>query len=87
MPKAYNVDKFLEFMAEGGIFLFYFLGLRDALLVSAVVSACAPPAANALVFASKFNRDTELAVTLVAVATAVSILTMPVVVAVSMTLP
>ena len=68
-------------------FLFYFLGLRDALLVSAVVSACAPPAANALVFASKFNRDTELAVTLVAVATAVSILTMPVVVAVSMTLP
>ena len=27
MPKAYNVDKFLEFMAEGGIFLFYFLGI------------------------------------------------------------
>ena len=66
--------------------LFYLLSFRGNLLVSVVISICAPPAANALVFASKFKRDTELAVTLVSVATAISIITMPVIVAVSMSL-
>lgn len=66
--------------------LFYLLSFRETLLVSVVISTCAPPAANALVFASKFKRDTELAVTLVSVATALSIITMPLIVALSMSL-
>lgn len=64
--------------------LFYLMSFRGALLVSVVISACAPPAANALVFASKFERDTELAVTLVSVATILSIVTMPLIVSASM---
>ncbi len=65
---------------------FYIMGLRGTLLVSAVISSCAPVAANALVFASKFERDTELAATLVPISTLISVMTMPVVVALSMAL-
>ncbi len=66
------------------IFLFYILGLRGPVLASLAISACAPVAANTLVFAAKFGKDTELAVTLVSISTLVSIATMPLVVSLSM---
>lgn len=68
------------------ILLFCMLGLGGSVLVSIAISACAPVAANTLVFAAKFGRDTELAVTLVSISTLVSIATMPLVVSLSMIL-
>ena len=69
------------------ILLLCALGIKGTILSSIAISACAPVAANALVFASKYNRDTELAATFVSASTLASIVTMPIVVSLAMTLP
>ena len=66
------------------IMLCYAAGVRGVLLASVAISACAPVAANALIFAGKHNRDTELAATVVSVSTLASIVTMPLLVALAM---
>ncbi len=69
------------------IMLLYAFGIKGLLLASIAISACSPVGANVLVFASKFNKDTEFAATFVSVSTLTSIITMPLVVSIAMTLP
>lgn len=52
-------------------------GIRGDMLVSLSICCAAPVAANATMFASKFNRDTELSVNLVSLSTLLSLATMP----------
>ena len=66
------------------IILFHALGLNGIVLASVAISVCTPIAANALIFALKFNRDAELAVALVSVSTLASIATMPFLVTLAM---
>ena len=66
------------------IAILYVAGLRGVILASVAISACAPVAATALVFAGIFNRDTELAATLVSVTTVISIVSMPLLVSLAM---
>lgn len=55
-------------------------------MVIAIVIACsAPTAATTTMFAAKFNRDAELSVSIVAVSTLLSIITMPLVVGLAYT--
>lgn len=58
-------------------------GVREIVLVSLIVSASAPVAAVTSIFSTKFSRDTEFSVNLVTITTVLSILTMPLVVALS----
>lgn len=60
------------------------IGLRGTLLTSMVIAASAPTAANTVVFSAMFKRDSELAVTLVAISTLFSILTMPLIISLTM---
>ncbi len=60
--------------------LMYICGIRGSLFVSTVISACAPTAAMATMFASKYNSDVELSVALVSVTTIISIITMPLII-------
>ncbi|MBO7430881.1 MAG: AEC family transporter [Spirochaetia bacterium] len=64
--------------------LFYLAGIRGLLLVSLVISASAPSAANTVMFSVLFNRDTKLAVTLVSVSVLISLFTMPLVISLAM---
>lgn len=52
-------------------------GIRGDMLVSLSICCAAPVAANATMFASKYNRDTELSVNLVSLSTLLSLATMP----------
>lgn len=63
--------------------LFRFLGIGGVLLGSVMVPASAPSASNTALFAAKYNRDTGLASQTVAVVSFLSILTMPVMIAIS----
>ena len=55
-------------------------GLRGNLLASIIIAAAAPCAANTVMFAGKFDRDTSLSATLVSVSTLFSIITMPIII-------
>lgn len=66
--------------------LFYILNIRGTLLTSMVISSCAPPAATTILFAAKFDRDADLASKEVSLLTVLSILTMPVLIAVAQVL-
>ncbi|MCM1320918.1 MAG: AEC family transporter [Bacteroides sp.] len=66
--------------------LLVFAGLRGSLLASVIIAASAPAAANTAIFALKFNRDTTLATTIIAVSTIFSIITMPLVISLAMML-
>lgn len=59
----------------------YALGLRGGVLTAVIIAASAPSAANTVMFSVMFGRDTELATTMVALSTLFSIITMPLVVA------
>lgn len=59
------------------IFVLHWLKLPEPLYKACVISASAPCAANASLFASRFSKDTGLAGELVAFSTACSIMTMP----------
>ena len=66
------------------LLLFYASGIRGLLLISLVISASAPSAANTVMFSVLFNRDTKLAVTLVSVSVLLSLFTMPLVISLAM---
>ena len=66
------------------LLLFYAAGIRGLLLISLVISASAPSAANTVMFSVLFNRDTKLAVTLVSVSVLLSLFTMPLVISLAM---
>ncbi len=67
--------------------LLFLCGLRGDLLVSMAIAGCAPVAAGVPMFATRFSGDTESAVNLVALSTLLSLLTMPLVVALCQLLP
>lgn len=63
--------------------IMYLCGVRDAMLVSMVVAMSAPVAAMTTMFCEKFGADTILSVQLVSLSTLFSMVTMPVIVALS----
>ena len=58
-------------------------GIKGVILVTVAISSSAPIAAATTMFATKFDRDTELSVNLVSLSTVLSIVTMSCIVAVS----
>lgn len=63
--------------------IMYACGIRGVMLVSSIISCSAPIAAATTMFSAKFNKNTELSVSLVSASTLVSLVTMPLVVGVS----
>lgn len=61
----------------------YLCGMRGPLLVSCVVASSAPVAAATTMFATKYNRDTDLSVNLVSLSTLFSMITMPIIVGIA----
>ena len=66
------------------LLMFYAVGIRGLLLISLIISASAPSAANTVMFSVLFNRDTKLAVTLVSVSVLLSLFPMPLVISLAM---
>lgn len=62
------------------LFILCFLGLRETLLISLVISASAPSAANTVMFASLFRKNSELAVSIMSLTTLLSIITIPLII-------
>lgn len=62
------------------ILAIYLFGFRGDLLISTAISVCAPVGAYTTIFASKFNKDTELSVNMVSLSTILSLFTMPVII-------
>ncbi len=58
-------------------------GITGALLTAMTVSASAPSANNTVMFAAKYNRDARVASNLVAAVSFISIITMPIMIAIS----
>lgn len=56
----------------------YLCSVRGTMLISSVISCSAPAAALTTMFASKYERDTSLSVSLVSLSTVFSIISMPV---------
>lgn len=56
----------------------YLFGVRGVMLVSSVISCCAPTAAITTMFSSKFGADTSLSVNMVSLSTVLSLITMPI---------
>ena len=63
--------------------LMYACGVRGDILVACTIAASAPVAATTTMFATKFNKDTELSVNLVSLSTILSIFTMSCIVAIT----
>lgn len=61
-------------------------GVGGDILISCTIAACAPVAATTTMFATKFDRDVDLSVGLVSITTLFSILTMPIIIALSQTI-
>ncbi len=59
----------------------YFSGVSTAMLVSMTIAASAPVAANTTMFSVMFERDEKLSVNLVSLTTILSVITMPIIVA------
>lgn len=68
----------IPLMALGTLWL---VGLRETVLISLVIGASAPTAAATTMFATKFGTDTELSVNIVSITTLLSIISMPLLVA------
>ena len=62
-------------------FLMALAGVDKVIVIAFIIASSAPTAATTTMFSAKFNRDVELSVSTVASTTIVSILTMPLVVA------
>ncbi len=65
------------------ISIMYLCGVRGNILITVAIAVSAPIAATTTMFATKFNRDTELSVNLVSLSTILSIFTMSCIVAVT----
>lgn len=61
--------------------ILYLCGVRGTLLVSMIIAASAPVAASTTMFATKYDCDTGLSVNLVSLSTLLSLITMPLIVA------
>jgi len=68
------------------IAIFYFCGIREVILCALAISVCTPSAANTVMFATIFERDTILGSELVSISTLFSIITMPVIISFVMSL-
>ena len=62
------------------LLLLWVAGIKGALLVSLVISASSPAAANTVMFASLFRKDSKLAVTVMSFTTLLSMVTIPVII-------
>ena len=65
----------------------YAVGIRGVLLTSMIIAACAPVAAGVPMFAARFDRDNDAAVSLVSLSTVLSLATMPIIVSLVQQLP
>ena len=65
----------------------YAVGIRGVLLTSMIIAACAPVAAGVSMFAARFDRDNDAAVSLVSLSTVLSLATMPIIVSLIQLLP
>ncbi len=68
------------------LLIMYFCGVRGDMLVSMMIAAATPTAAITTMFSVLFNADNNLSVNLVTFTTLVSIITMPIIIAVSQSL-
>lgn len=64
----------------------YVIGIRGAVTTACVIAVSAPAAAATTMFAQKFNKDVQLSAALVSVGTLLSVITMPAMVAIAMSL-
>ena len=60
--------------------IMYLCSIRGVMLVSSVISCCAPVAAITTMFSAKFGQDTSLSVTFVSLSTVLSLITMPLII-------
>ena len=58
----------------------YLCGVRGVMLISSVISCCAPSAAITTMLSAKFERDTALSVNMVSLSTLLSLVTMPLII-------
>ncbi|MBR5618850.1 MAG: AEC family transporter [Clostridia bacterium] len=72
-------------LAMLGIYCLF--GIRGTLLSALILSASAPSANNTVLFAAKYNKDTGLAAQTVSAVSLVSIVTMPTMIALAMSIP
>lgn len=70
-------------IALGGLIL---CGVRETVLITCVIAAGAPTAANTTMFAAKFDNDAKLSVRLVSLSTILSVITMPLIVGFAQTM-
>ncbi|MGP1587940.1 MAG: AEC family transporter [Treponemataceae bacterium] len=68
------------------IAVLYFLGIKGMVFEVLAIASCTPVAANTVMFSTLFNRDTVLASELVSISTLFSIITMPIIVTLMLTL-
>jgi len=71
----------LIFIPLLSLVLFYAVGIRGVLLSSLIISASTPVGATLVMFSIKFNKDAKKAGAFVAFTTLVSVLTMPIIIA------
>ncbi len=64
----------------------YLCGVRDTILISAVISVSAPTAAITTMFSAKFERNTALSANMVSLSTIASLLSMPLIVSLAQTI-
>lgn len=69
-----------------GLVILYLMGIKGTVLAAMVIAASAPTAANTTMFAGIYDKDTQTAVTMVAISTLFSIVTMPLVVSLALML-
>ncbi|MBQ7545682.1 MAG: AEC family transporter [Clostridia bacterium] len=67
--------------------LYILFGIRGTLLSALILSASAPSANNTVLFSAKFDKDTGLAAQTVSAVSLLSIVTMPTMIALAMTVP
>lgn len=67
--------------------VYYLFGIRGALLSALILSASAPSANNTVLFSAKYDKDTGLAAQTVSAVSLLSIVTMPTMIALAMSIP
>ena len=68
------------------LFTMMLCGIRGDILIACTVAASAPTAATTTMFATKFKRDADLSVGIVSATTILSIVTMPLIIALAQTM-
>lgn len=71
----------LAFVPLLSMFVMHLLNVDPTIMIACVIASSAPTAATTTMFAAKYGRDVELSVSIVASTTLVSIITMPLIVA------